>query len=53
MIMEMFAHRILTILFGPANHYLASHSTYELLDAESKARDAVATYEAVVTGTIL
>lgn len=51
--MEMFAHRILTILFGPANHYLASHSTYELLDAESKSQQAIAVYESVVMGKIL
>lgn len=49
----MFAHKILTILFGPANHYLTSHSAHELLDAESKAKQAIEVYESVVMGKIL
>lgn len=49
MIMEMFVNRILMLMAGR----LTSHAVYEMLEIEHNAKDAVATYEAVVNGNIL
>lgn len=49
MIMEMFVNRILALM----SVKLTSHAVYEFLEIEHNGKDAVATYEAVVTGTIL
>lgn len=49
MIMEMFVNRILTLM----SLKLTSHSVYEFLEIKQNAKEAVATYEAVVNGKIL
>lgn len=49
MIMEKFVNRILMLMAGT----LTSHAVYEMLEIEHNGKDAVATYEAVVMGTIL
>lgn len=49
MIMESFVNNILSLM----SLQLTSHAVYEMLEIEQNAKEAVATYEAVVNGKIL
>lgn len=49
MIIELFVLRVLEIMSG----HMTSHSVYEFLEVEKNGKDALAAYEAIVTGNVL